>query len=362
MATIQQLTAQSNGQNGWEVIPAEQQGAYTVLDVQKPNEVIQLLPFKGRVGSKNVPQKVRIMKGVQPFDLTNCEISMYGTDGAGKAKIIDGFQTDDLDDPSQGYITLVFVKQMFEAAGYYTNMWLQISNKNSNEVITTINVTFEVLGNVYAVGYNSTDFSSAVDAAIQACTNEMKDYQTQMNLDLDSLNNRIANYESSVKSINQIIDTYTALINSHSVITSDDLTNKLAPINTSIDDLTNKLTPINTSIGNLQKTVTALHGTDQIAIPLSANLSGQMYVVQMDRVFYFNGELVVNADIAANTVLGTLPVGLTWARWKYMLYTINTDQFGTLIINDKQQIVIANRIAKSSHIRFGETYFIEEHL
>lgn len=348
MATIQQLTAESNGQNGWEVIPAEQQGAYTVLDVQKSNEVIQLFPFKGRVGSKNVPQKVRIMKGVQPFDLTNCEISMYGTDGAGKAKIINGFQTDDLDDPSQGYITLVFVKQMFEVAGYYTNMWIQISNKDSNEVITTINVTFEVLGNVYAVGYNSTDFSSAVDAAIQACVQEMKDYQTQMNLNLDAINNRIANYESSVKSLNQTINTYTALINSNSVITSD--------------DLTNKLTPINTSISSMQNTVTALHGTDQIAVPLSANLAGQMYVVQMDRVFYFNGELVANADIPANTVLGTLPEGLTWVRWKYMLYTINTNKFGTLMIDDKQQIITSTAIAKGEHVRFGETYFIEEHL
>ncbi|GEK28528.1 CotH kinase family protein [Furfurilactobacillus siliginis] len=206
-----------------------------VLDLLHPIDSVLQFPTIGRVKDQNVSLPLWVKEDSRPKDLTGYDIGFYGRDAKGVAKIA----TQDVVGPAiqAGRISFTMPAPMFRAAGEYQEAWFRI--EKDGELVSSLNVSFNVLENNVEFGVDDEPFVSDIDkliASLEASANkELGDIRSQVNDLLTHVNDMTDQSLAQVKTISERLGAIQTQIDAGDVVTRQQFNQAVSDQNNTID-------------------------------------------------------------------------------------------------------------------------------
>lgn len=167
----------------------------TNLDI---NQTVIVPALNGRQGDNDREVGFWIKEGKFPMDLSNKTIKLFAKDASGVVK-----ETESINDRTgitAGRFTLLIQKEFYQAVGQVEDSFIQISDKESGQIVSTIPVSFTVLENKMVVTQTQSQlYLDTVQKTIDNFNERIKSAGTN----LEVLENAQKHLQSVVDNINQ---------------------------------------------------------------------------------------------------------------------------------------------------------------
>lgn len=200
---------------------------YVPLDIEKgtydQETYVNLTPhFQGRVGDSMASVNLWIKQNGLPLDLTPRNVGFQGVDPNGKRFNAVGFAAYDQPgaDEQVGRVNYYFPANIFQVEGQWdVNSTFFYIDDDKGQHVSTINVLLNVLPNLVEMGIKAQPFETDMDRV----TAQLESYADQKRKEIDQMTTNYAQLDTQIQALRTAINSYTDLINNHSVPTSSEM-------------------------------------------------------------------------------------------------------------------------------------------
>lgn len=200
---------------------------YVPLDIEKgtydQETYVNLTPnFQGRVGDSMASVNLWFKRNGLPLDLTPRNVGFQGLDPNGKRFNAVGFAAYDQPgaDEQVGRVNYYFPANIFQAEGQWdVNSTFFYIDDDKGQHVSTINVLLNVLPNLVEMGIKAQPFETDMDRV----TAQLESYADQKRNEIDQMTTNYAQLDTQIQALRTAINSYTDLINNHSVPTSSEM-------------------------------------------------------------------------------------------------------------------------------------------
>lgn len=248
---------------------ATMQGKYVVLDTTVGSTRSVAVPqLSGHQGDAGRIIYLAIKDGTTPHNMDGQKLVLKAKDASGTPKVSDTMTA--VDSSAGGLVQFTVPTQFYQADGAYSTAYFELKSTSSDTVISTINVSFEVL-----------------ESATVMTTGQSEVYNNEMGNKMDEVNTSITN---QLKTLKDQVDTASTLAKtaqaSLDAITAAAKANSFATLsgtNTFAGDNTFNGT---TTIGNLSSpTIDSLKNTltnniNAVSNSVNSQLAGKLTVTE----------------------------------------------------------------------------------
>lgn len=122
------------------------EGNYAILNMDVPIDRTVTIPgLNGHQGDneRTVPLAIKQGDSNYPYDMTGKYLALAGTDALGVSKIAG--DKDNVEKPKFGYVQFKVPAAFYQALGTFTVAYFEVRSVETDEVISSINVRFDVL-------------------------------------------------------------------------------------------------------------------------------------------------------------------------------------------------------------------------
>lgn len=227
--------ASTDGQ-GRTLVTADSNPAFYTIETTLPNDSSYIVPsLNGRQGDSGREIPVRLTSNNLPMDLTGYGVYIMGKDASGAVKVV-GNNT--ITSPSTGRVTVTMPAAMYQAAGEYTEFWLEI--REGDQVISSVNLNVQVWKNdIILTAGASADYIDLVsqtiaeaEAKVKALTDSLGLIQSQADTMQTTINNALSKLSSSSVTADQMSAAINAAING--LVTTTQLQTSLSGLATTV--------------------------------------------------------------------------------------------------------------------------------
>lgn len=170
----------------------------TNLDI---NQTAVVPALNGRQGDNDREVGFWIKDGKLPMDLSNKTIKLFAKDSAGVVK-----ETESINDRTgitAGRFTLLIQKEFYQAVGQVEDSFIQISDKGTGQIVSTIPVSFTVFENKMVVTQTQSQlYLDTVQKVIDDFNERIKSAGTN----LETLENSLKHLQTIIDNINKEFD------------------------------------------------------------------------------------------------------------------------------------------------------------
>lgn len=165
--------------------PATPQGKYVVLDTTVGSTRSVIVPqLSGHQGDSGRIVYLAIKDGTTPHNMDGQKLVLKAKDASGTPKVSDTMTA--VDSSAGGLVQFTVPAQFYQADGPYSTAYFELRSTSSDTVISTINVSFEVLesATIMTTGqseiYNN-EMGNRMEKVNESITNQLKNLQEQVN-------------------------------------------------------------------------------------------------------------------------------------------------------------------------------------
>ena len=122
------------------------EGNYAILNMDVPIDRTVTIPgLNGHQGDneRTVPLAIKQGDSNYPYDMTGKYLALAGTDALGVSKIAG--DKDNVEKPKFGYVQFKVPAAFYQALGTFTVAYFEVRSVETDEVISSVNVRFDVL-------------------------------------------------------------------------------------------------------------------------------------------------------------------------------------------------------------------------
>lgn len=122
------------------------EGNYAILNMDVPIDRTVTIPgLNGHQGDneRTVPLAIKQGESNYPYDMTGKYLALAGTDALGVSKIAG--DKDNAEKPKFGYVQFKVPAAFYQALGTFTVAYFEVRSVETDEVISSVNVRFDVL-------------------------------------------------------------------------------------------------------------------------------------------------------------------------------------------------------------------------
>ena len=122
------------------------EGNYAILNMDVPIDRTVTIPgLNGHQGDneRTVPLAIKQGDSNYPYDMTGKYLALAGTDALGVSKIAG--DKDNVEKPKLGYVQFKVPAAFYQALGTFTVAYFEVRSVETDEVISSVNVRFDVL-------------------------------------------------------------------------------------------------------------------------------------------------------------------------------------------------------------------------
>lgn len=246
---------------------ATPQGKYVVLDTTVGSTRSVIVPqLSGHQGDAGRIVYLAIKDGTTPHNMDGQKLVLKAKDATGTPKVSDTMTA--VDSSAGGLVQFTVPAQFYQADGPYSTAYFELRSTSSNTVISTINVSFEVLESATIMTTGQSEVYN------NEMSNTMESVNASINNQLQILQNQVSNAATLAKTAQSSLDALTAAAkaNSFAALSGD---NKFTGNNnfggtTTIDNLSSP------TIDSLKNTLT--NNINAVSKSVSSQLSGKLQV------------------------------------------------------------------------------------
>lgn len=170
---------------------ADTQGKYVVLDTTVGSTRSVIVPqLSGHQGDAGRIVYLAIKDGTTPHNMDGQKLVLKAKDASGTPKVSDTMTA--IDSSAGGLLQFTVPSQFYQADGPYSTAYFELRSTSSDTVISTINVSFEVL-----------------ESATIMTTGQSEVYNNEMGNKMDEVNASITN---QLKALQEQVDTASTLV------------------------------------------------------------------------------------------------------------------------------------------------------
>ena len=171
--------------------PATPQGKYVVLDTTVGSTRSVIVPqLSGHQGDAGRIVYLAIKDGTTPHNMDCQKLILKAKDASGTPKVSDTMTA--IDSSAGGLVQFTVPAQFYQADGPYNTAYFELKSTTTDTVISTINVSFEVL-----------------ESATIMTTGQSEVYNNEMGNKMDEVNASITN---QLKALQEQVDTASTLV------------------------------------------------------------------------------------------------------------------------------------------------------
>lgn len=247
--------------------PATPQGKYAVLDTTVSSTRSVIIPqLSGHQGDAGRIVYLAIKDGNTPHNMDGQKLVLKAKDASGTPKVSDTMTA--VDSSAGGLVQFTVPSQFYQADGPYNTAYFELRYTSSDTVISTINVSFEVLESATIMTTGQSEVYN------NEMSKTMESVNASINNQLQVLQNQVSNAAALAKTAQSSLDALTAAAkaNSFAALSGD---NKFTGNNnfsgtTTIDNLSSP------TIDSLKSTLT--NNINSVSNSVSSQLSGKLQV------------------------------------------------------------------------------------
>lgn len=247
--------------------PAAPQGKYVVLDTTVSSTKSVIVPqLSGHQGDAGRIVYLAIKDGNTPHNMDGQKLVLKAKDASGTPKVSDTMTA--VISSSGGLVEFTVPSQFYQADGPYSTAYFELRSTTTDTVISTINVSFEVL--------ESATIMTTGQSAIynNEMSNAMESVNTSINNQLQALQDQVSNAATLAKTAQSSLDALVAAAkaNSFAALAGDNnfTGNNTFSGTTTINNLSSP------TIDNLKSTLT--NNINAVGNSVSSQLSGKLSV------------------------------------------------------------------------------------
>lgn len=247
--------------------PTTPQGKYVVLDTTVGSTRSVIVPqLSGHQGDAGRIIYLAVKDGTTPHNMDGQKLVLKAKDASGTPKVSDTMTA--VDSSAGGLVQFTMPAQFYQADGPYSTAYFELRSTTTDTVISTINVSFEVLESATIMTTSQSEIYNS------AMSNTMESIDASINNQLQTLQDQVSNAAALAKTAQSSLDALTAAAKANSFPT-------LSGANTFTGDNTfNGSTTINnltsSTLDNLQSTLT--NNINAVSASVSTQLSGKLNV------------------------------------------------------------------------------------
>lgn len=243
------------------------QGKYVVLDTTVGSTRSVIVPqLSGHQGDAGRIVYLAVKDGTTPHNMDGQKLVLKAKDASGTPKVSDTMTA--VDSSAGGLVQFTVPAQFYQADGPYSTAYFELRSTSSDTVISTINVSFEVLESATIMTTGQSEVYN------NEMSKTMESVNASINSQLQILQNQVSNAAALAKTAQSSLDALTAAAkaNSFAALSGD---NKFTGNNnfsgtTTIDNLSSP------TIDSLKNTLT--NNINAVSKSVSDQLSGKLNV------------------------------------------------------------------------------------
>ena len=246
---------------------ANMQGKYVVLDTTVGSTRSVIVPqLSGHQGDAGRIVYLAVKDGTTPHNMDGQKLVLKAKDASGTPKVSDTMTA--VDSSAGGLVQFTVPAQFYQADGPYSTAYFELRSTSSDTVISTINVSFEVLESATIMTTGQSEVYN------NEMSNTMESVNASINNQLQALQTQVSNAAALAKTAQSSLDALTAAAkaNSFAALAGD---NQFTGNNTF-----NGTTTINNlsspTIDSLKNTLT--NNINSVSNSVSSQLSGKLQV------------------------------------------------------------------------------------
>lgn len=247
--------------------PAKPQGKYVVLDTTVGSTRSVIVPqLSGHQGDAGRIVYLAIKDGNTPHNMDGQKLVLKAKDASGTPKVSDTMTA--VDSSAGGLVQFTVPAQFYQADGPYSTAYFELRSTSSDTVISTINVSFEVLESATIMTTGQSQIYN------NEMSNTMESVNASVNKQLQILQDQVSNAAALAKTAQASLDAITAAAKANSFATlsgSNTFTgNNTFNGTTTIENLSSP------TIDNLKSTLT--NNMNAVSNSVSSQLAGKLTV------------------------------------------------------------------------------------
>lgn len=246
---------------------ADTQGKYVVLDTTVGSTRSVIVPqLSGHQGDAGRIIYLAIKDGNTPHNMDGQKLVLKAKDASGTPKVSDTMTA--IDSSAGGLVQFTVPAQFYQADGPYSTAYFELRSTSSDTVISTINVSFEVLESATIMTTGQSEIYN------NEMSNTMESVNASINNQLQTLQDQVSNAAALVKTAQASLDAVSAAAkaNSFATLTGDNKftgNNDLGG-NTTIENLSSP------TIDSLKNTLT--NNINAVSNSVNSQLAGKLTV------------------------------------------------------------------------------------
>ena len=188
---------------------ATMQGKYVVLDTTVGSTSSVIVPqLSGHQGDAGRIVYLAVKDGTTPHNMDGQKLVLKAKDASGTPKVSDTMTA--IDSSAGGLVQFTVPAQFYQADGPYSTAYFELRSTSSDTVISTINVSFEVL--------ESATIMTTGQSAIynNEMSNAMESVNTSINNQLQALQDQVSNAATLAKTAQASLDAIIAAAKANS--------------------------------------------------------------------------------------------------------------------------------------------------
>ena len=247
--------------------PATPQGKYVVLDTTVGSTRSVIVPqLSGHQGDSGRIVYLAIKDGTTPHNMDGQKLVLKAKDASGTPKVSDTMTA--VDSSAGGLVQFTVPAQFYQADGPYSTAYFELRSTTTDTVISTINVSFEVLESATIMTTGQSEIYN------NSMSNTMESVNASINNQLQILQNQVSNAAALAKTAQSSLEALTAAAeaNSFAALAGDNkfTGNNSFGGNTTIENLSSP------TIDSLKSTLT--NNINAVSNSVSSQLSGKLNV------------------------------------------------------------------------------------
>ncbi|APU45273.1 hypothetical protein BUW47_01920 [Limosilactobacillus fermentum] len=249
--------------------PAAPQGKYVVLDTTVGSTRSVIVPqLSGHQGDAGRIVYLAIKDGNTPHNMDGQKLVLKAKDASGTPKVSDTMTA--VDSSAGGLVQFTVPAQFYQADGPYSTAYFELRSTTTDTVISTINVSFEVLESATIMTTGQSEVYN------NAMNNEMEKINASISNQLQVLQDQVSNAATLAKTAQASLDALVAAAKANSFATlagDNNFTgNNHFGGTTTIENLSSP------TIDNLKSTLT--NNINAVGNSVSSQLAGKLTVTE----------------------------------------------------------------------------------
>ncbi|WP_263987276.1 phage baseplate upper protein [Limosilactobacillus fermentum] len=246
---------------------ATMQGKYVVLDTTVGSTSSVIVPqLSGHQGDAGRIIYLAVKDGTTPHNMDGQKLVLKAKDATGTPKVSDTMTA--VDSSAGGLVQFTVPAQFYQADGPYSTAYFELRSTTTDTVISTINVSFEVLESATIMTTGQSEVYN------NAMSNAMESVNASINNQLQVLQDQVSNAAALAKTAQSSLDALTAAAKANSFAAlagNNEFTG-----NNNFDGTTTIKNLSSPTIDNLKSTLT--NNINAVSGSVSNQLSGKLNV------------------------------------------------------------------------------------